>query len=587
MEPSTHPFLQLIQSPHIQDKWRGLVMATDAIRNWTEEEILAVLENVGNSFLVALLESNEREDIATLEKTDLIALSLSLLASSCTSHKVCQGKFWSELLPHLANIIFREYKRPQRQDGVWSESVVNCWIVICSVCSTQEELLHWFLRNSSLQNCMFELCKHIVKNESVVNSQRQEQMRQLVKEMSCLGWMISNTVEDTRERMLLPYMLLVVMICLNRFREPSFRLDIIHQVYLLSPHFCRIFGHDKQHNMKNIVWKMDEHLRTGIECFLSNRLNDALRQKLFTIVVEELKVWKLYDFDFGEKTSSISSLFKYMRFLLFMCSVELGVHLREVLRAPMDSLENENNRQLHLVNIFQIVELCIEFFQRRMVETEERHSESLRAEEMIEVKAMEALVENIQVVVDFLESEPLKSGQQDYPRYTRLSKYFLVGLRVVCCFSILQLPVLEERISTVLVHSWNNIMDNFQVVFTHIDGDIFYNWISWTRSGVKNLVAYSDVAITVFESEVFSKVWIQLLQEFINHTSSMFTMVTEVIHDIIDLLACLYEFPCNRRYIQDHESTLMSFQTYWPLERWKTGFMASDHTDRFPGKDDP
>jgi len=82
-----------------------------------------------------------------------------------------------------------------------------------------------------------------------------------------------------------------------------------------------------------------------------------------------------------------------------MCSLELGVHLRQVLRAPITSTEKENNREIHLGNIFQLIELSVELFQRRMVETDEcpttRNSGSLGSEEKEEVKALEALVECI------------------------------------------------------------------------------------------------------------------------------------------------------------------------------------------------
>ncbi|GJD06225.1 hypothetical protein Gasu2_06530 [Galdieria sulphuraria] len=333
--------------------------------------------------------------------------------------------------------------------------------------------------------------------------------------------------------------------------------------------------------MKSVVWQLDGHLRNAIEYSLSNRLNDALRHKLFSIVVGELKIWKLFEFNFTENMLSTSSLWRYMRLLLFMCSVELGVHLREVLRAPMDSLENENNREIHLVNIFQVIELSIDLLQRRMIETEEQPSESLRAEEREEVKVIEALVENIQVIVDFLEAEPLKREQKDDRQYIRLFKYSIVGFRIVCCFSSLQLPVLEKRISLVLVYSWNTILDDFEVILTSIEWDILYDLISWTGFGVTRLIEYSDIAMKTFECEIFSRVWIQLLQEFVKNRSIISTMtgsipVTQVIYNIIEILVCLYEFPSNRRYINDHKDTLMSIRTLWPSEELKKLFTSDE-----------
>ncbi|GJD06224.1 hypothetical protein Gasu2_06520 [Galdieria sulphuraria] len=162
---NTEEFLRLISSSHTEDKWRGLLMATGAVRNWTEEEVLAVLENIGNSFLVGLLENSEKQrDVKSNESADLISLSLSLLASSCVSHKVCQ--------------------------------------VVCS--------------------CMVELCKHMVKNETLFNnSQKQKQLVQLVVGMSYLALVLSKTIEAIRVRMLLPHMLLVVVVFFDRLREPS------------------------------------------------------------------------------------------------------------------------------------------------------------------------------------------------------------------------------------------------------------------------------------------------------------------------------------------------------------------------------
>jgi len=396
--------LRLIKSSSIQDKWKGLVMASSALRNWTEEEILAVLESVGTSFLVSLLESNERQlrDMGALEseKMDLLASSLSVLASSCTSRKVCLASFWSQLVPHLANIVLRETK--QVRQGYISENVINCWIIVCSVCSVQEELLNWFLEKSPLVQCMIQLCENGTRVETTTLRSQEELWRQLVKAMSCMTLAVAKKKleKDTKTRKLLFHILSMVIICFDRWKEePSHSLDMIHQLYLLSPYFQSVFAKLPK---KDKVWKIDEHLRNALVYCLSNRLNDDLLQQLFSIVVDELRLWKQYDFDIDESAAWISSVWKYMRFILLMCSVELGVHLRQVLRAPITSTEKENNREIHLGNIFQLIELSVELFQRRMVETDEcpttRNSGSLGSEEKEEVKALEALVECIQVV---------------------------------------------------------------------------------------------------------------------------------------------------------------------------------------------
>lgn len=262
-----------------------------------------------------------------------------------------------------------------------------------------------------------------------------------------------------------------------------------------------------------------------------------------------------------------------MRFLLLMCSVELGVHLREVLRSPLGSSENESNREIHFVNIFQLLELCIEFFQSRMAETDEscNGGSPLETDEKEEVLVMEALVENIQVVVDFLEAEPIKDSK-DEKQYTRLCKYFISSLRLVCCFCSLQLPVLEERVSYVVIHSWNTILDQLEVFLKTIDGTTLFHLISWTRFGVMSLVEHSKTAEGILEQEIFSRVFVQLLQEFRKHSGLISSIpdslpVHKYIQEIIELLAFLYEFPKNQIYIREHDDMLRWIQRQWPSER--------------------